>query len=218
MRPPASRRLRRLGPEAFRGADPLARPDAAGERHADVRSAAAGRGRDAGAHRTLVVRCEVIDYAKGNKLLQFLFLDLGNAVLTLRFSYYDRSPARNWAAASFQRQLVGGRSERVQRTIGVDGHRRRPRGSGHAPEDCRGTVSRVCDPMAVDDRRVRTAGPGCSWLFMRHAEWRVLVEGLRVGRVAAAGRRHGGPAGGAASSRRGAGRACWRPCSRCPWR
>lgn len=40
---------------------------------------------------TLVVRCQVIDYAKGNKLLQLLFLDLGDAILTLRISYFDRS-------------------------------------------------------------------------------------------------------------------------------
>ncbi len=32
---------------------------------------------------------EVIDYAKGNKFLQLVPLDLGNAVLTVRFSYYD---------------------------------------------------------------------------------------------------------------------------------
>jgi hypothetical protein len=41
--------------------------------------------------RTLVVRCEVIDYTKGNKWLQFLALDLGNSILTLRFSYYDET-------------------------------------------------------------------------------------------------------------------------------
>jgi hypothetical protein len=40
---------------------------------------------------TLLVRCQVIDYTKGNKFLQFLFLDLGNALLTLRFSYYDKT-------------------------------------------------------------------------------------------------------------------------------
>ncbi len=40
---------------------------------------------------TLVVRSEVIDYAKGNKFLQFLFLDLGNALLTLRVSYFDKA-------------------------------------------------------------------------------------------------------------------------------
>jgi hypothetical protein len=39
---------------------------------------------------TLEVQCQVIDYAKGNKFLQLLFLDLGNAVLTLRFSYFDK--------------------------------------------------------------------------------------------------------------------------------
>ena len=39
---------------------------------------------------TIVIRSEVIDYAKGNKLLQLLMVDLGNAVLTIRFSYYDK--------------------------------------------------------------------------------------------------------------------------------
>lgn len=39
---------------------------------------------------TLVVSSEVIDYAKGNKLAQLLFLDLGNAVVTMRFSYHDK--------------------------------------------------------------------------------------------------------------------------------
>jgi hypothetical protein len=40
---------------------------------------------------TLVVQCQVIDYAKGNKFLQLLFLDLGDAILTLRISYFDRA-------------------------------------------------------------------------------------------------------------------------------
>jgi hypothetical protein len=36
------------------------------------------------------VTSEVIDYAKGNKLVQLLLLDLGNAIVTLRFSYFDK--------------------------------------------------------------------------------------------------------------------------------
>jgi hypothetical protein len=42
------------------------------------------------ANATLVVRCEVIDYAKGHRLLQLLPIDRGNSVLTLRFSFYDK--------------------------------------------------------------------------------------------------------------------------------
>ena len=37
----------------------------------------------------LVVVGEVIDYAKGNKFLQLVPIDLWNAILTVRFSYYD---------------------------------------------------------------------------------------------------------------------------------
>jgi hypothetical protein len=39
---------------------------------------------------TLVIQVQVIDYAKGNKLLQLSMMDLGNAILTLRFSYFDK--------------------------------------------------------------------------------------------------------------------------------
>jgi len=39
---------------------------------------------------TLVVQSQVIDYARGNKLVQLLFLDLGNAIVTLRISYCDK--------------------------------------------------------------------------------------------------------------------------------
>ncbi len=39
---------------------------------------------------TLVIRCQVVDYAKGNKLLQLSMLDVGNSILTLRFSYFDK--------------------------------------------------------------------------------------------------------------------------------
>ena len=42
-----------------------------------------------GQHNALVVTGEVLDFTKGNKLLQLLFLDLGNSTLTVRFSYFD---------------------------------------------------------------------------------------------------------------------------------
>lgn len=77
--------------DSFRRADPLddpMRPAADLPRIDAARRLAAAR--EAATDRTLVVRCQVIDYAKGNKWLQFLFLDLGNSVLTLRFSYFDR--------------------------------------------------------------------------------------------------------------------------------
>jgi hypothetical protein len=45
----------------------------------------------ASAARTLVVRSEVIDYAGGNKFAQLLFLNLGNAVVTVRLSYFDKT-------------------------------------------------------------------------------------------------------------------------------
>jgi hypothetical protein len=39
---------------------------------------------------TLVVTSQVIDYAKGNKVLQLLPFDIGNGILTVRFSYFDK--------------------------------------------------------------------------------------------------------------------------------
>jgi hypothetical protein len=76
--------------ESFRDADPIDAPMRTWDdlvsfdrqRHAAVARAS---------NETLVVRCQVIDYAKGNKLLQLLFLDLGDAILTLRISYFDKS-------------------------------------------------------------------------------------------------------------------------------
>ena len=38
---------------------------------------------------TLVVSSQVIDYSEGNKFLQLLFLNWGNALVTLRLSYLD---------------------------------------------------------------------------------------------------------------------------------
>jgi hypothetical protein len=79
--------------EDFRQADPL---DAPMRGLADLlvfdqqrREAAAGESASSRPG-TLVVRCQVIDYAKGSRFLQMLMLDLGNALLTLRFSYYDK--------------------------------------------------------------------------------------------------------------------------------
>jgi hypothetical protein len=77
-------------PDTFRGADSL---DAPMRTEADLvafdnqRQAASAT---ASASTTLVVRSEVIDYTKGNKFLQLLFLDLGNGVLTMRFTYVDK--------------------------------------------------------------------------------------------------------------------------------
>jgi hypothetical protein len=76
--------------ESFRDADPIDAPMRTWDdlvsfdrqRHAAVARAS---------NETLVIRCQVIDYAKGNKLLQLLFLDLGDAILTLRISYFDKS-------------------------------------------------------------------------------------------------------------------------------
>jgi hypothetical protein len=78
--------------ESFRDADPIDAPmrtwdDLVAFDH--QRQAATTLER--ASNETLVVRCQVIDYAKGNKLLQLLFLDLGDAILTLRFSYFDKS-------------------------------------------------------------------------------------------------------------------------------
>ena len=78
-------------PDTFRGADSL---DAPMRTEEDLlafdhqRQAAADA--PASASTTLVVRSEVIDYTKGNKFLQLLFLDLGNGVLTMRFTYVDK--------------------------------------------------------------------------------------------------------------------------------
>jgi hypothetical protein len=76
--------------QTFRDADPLDAPLRSG---ADM--AAFDGERDAAARApepdsTLVVTSEVIDYAKGNKFVQLLPIDMGNAILTLRFSYWDK--------------------------------------------------------------------------------------------------------------------------------
>jgi hypothetical protein len=76
--------------QSFREADPLdapLRPAADMARFDRERDAA---NRQPAPDSTLVVTSDVIDYAKGNKFLQLLAMDLGNGVLTLRFSYWDK--------------------------------------------------------------------------------------------------------------------------------
>ena len=79
-------------PHDFREADPLEAPMRSWD---DLKAFDEQRGlaarRDEGEERTsvLAVVGEVIDYAKGNKFLQLVPIDLWNAILTVRFSYYD---------------------------------------------------------------------------------------------------------------------------------
>jgi hypothetical protein len=76
--------------DAFRAADRL---DAPMRPAADM--AAMDRDREAAAHDdasdTLVVTNEVIDYARGNKFTQLLLLNLGNGLMTIRLSYFDKA-------------------------------------------------------------------------------------------------------------------------------
>jgi hypothetical protein len=77
------------GGDAFRSADSL---DAPMRPAADM--AAMDRDRVAAhddAADTLVVTDEVIDYARGNKLAQLLLLNLGNGLMTIRLSYFDKA-------------------------------------------------------------------------------------------------------------------------------
>ena len=79
--------------ESFRDADPIDAPMRAREDMElfDRQRQAAARAPEQAPSSTLVVRCQVIDFSKGNKFLQLLFIDLGNSVLTLRCSYFDKS-------------------------------------------------------------------------------------------------------------------------------
>jgi len=43
-----------------------------------------------GADRTLVIVGEVLDYLKGNHVLQFLPFNVGSTIFTIRFRYYDK--------------------------------------------------------------------------------------------------------------------------------
>lgn len=76
--------------DAFRTADSL---DAPMRPAADM--AAMDRAREAAAidstADTLVVTDEVIDYARGNKFTQLLLLNLGNGLMTIRLSYFDKA-------------------------------------------------------------------------------------------------------------------------------
>ena len=79
--------------ESFRDADPIEAPMRARDDMVafDRQRQAAASAPEQAPSSTLVVRCQVIDYAKGNRFLQLLFIDLGNSVLTLRCSYFDKS-------------------------------------------------------------------------------------------------------------------------------
>src|SRR5690349_7183431 len=57
--------------------------------------AAMDRDRDAGSHDkasdTLVVTDQLFDYVCGNKFTQLLLLNLGNGLMTIRLSYFDKA-------------------------------------------------------------------------------------------------------------------------------
>lgn len=55
--------------------------------------------------RTLVTVIEVLDYAKGSRVKQFLPLDLGKSILTVRLRYYDKASGQE-----IGRQIVSGKS------------------------------------------------------------------------------------------------------------
>lgn len=74
----------------FRTADSLDAPMRAAADMAVMDRERDRAARDA-ADDTLVVTDQVIDYAKGNKLLQLLLLNFGNGLVTLRLSYYDKA-------------------------------------------------------------------------------------------------------------------------------
>jgi hypothetical protein len=74
--------------EEFRTADPL---DAPMRPKTDLPLMDAERASARQLDDTMVVSDEVIDYARGNKWLQLLFLNLGNGLVTLRLSYYDKA-------------------------------------------------------------------------------------------------------------------------------
>jgi len=76
--------------QSFRDADPLDAPlrPAADMAVFDRQREAAEREPERDS--TLVVTSQVVDYAKGNKLLQLIPIDIGNGILTMRFSYWDK--------------------------------------------------------------------------------------------------------------------------------
>jgi hypothetical protein len=78
--------------DRFREADPLAAPMGTWQdllNFDEQRRLAAQLEKVTGRHETLAVTGEVVDFTKGNKLLQLLFLDVGNSTLTVRFSFFD---------------------------------------------------------------------------------------------------------------------------------
>jgi hypothetical protein len=76
--------------EDFRGSDSLDAPIRPAADMA-VMDLARRLAADDSAGDTLVVTAQVLDYAKGNKFLQLLLLNLGNGLMTLRMAYYDKA-------------------------------------------------------------------------------------------------------------------------------
>ena len=80
-------------PEDFREADALDAPMRTGDELVQFdrqRQAAAESTESGESTGTLVVTSQIIDYAKGNKVLQLLPFDIGNGILSVRFSYFDK--------------------------------------------------------------------------------------------------------------------------------
>lgn len=76
--------------DAFRTADSLEAPMRPAADMAAMDRAREAAARDHAAD-TLVVTDEVIDYARGNKFAQLLMLNLGNGLVTVRLSYFDKA-------------------------------------------------------------------------------------------------------------------------------
>ena len=78
--------------DSFLGADPIDAPMRGPDDMVafDQRRLAAAACGERCSGLTLVVQCQVIDYAKGSRWLQLFALDIGNSVLTLRCSYFDK--------------------------------------------------------------------------------------------------------------------------------
>ena len=89
-RPPTTTASVAPAPDTFRTADSLDAPmrPAADMVAMDIDREAAAR---ADASDTLVVTDEVIDYVRGNKFTQLLLLNLGNGLMTVRLSYFDKA-------------------------------------------------------------------------------------------------------------------------------
>jgi hypothetical protein len=76
--------------QSFRDADPLDAPLRTTEDMANFDGQREAAARETDHDATLVVTSDVVDYEKGNKFLQLLAMDIGNSILTLRFSYWDK--------------------------------------------------------------------------------------------------------------------------------